>query len=106
MRTSILLFTLLLSTSLASAQRVRPAGQHQAATAEAQFEKSVPPPARQPRTVDLQKLKQNADELAALAQSIPQAVDQTTKGILPKDLEDRLKRIEKLAKHLRSEMER
>jgi hypothetical protein len=106
MRTSILLSTLLLSTSLTSAQRVRPAGQHQAATAEAQFEKSVPPPARQPRTVDLQKLKQNADELAALAQSIPQAVDQTTKGILPKDLEDRLKRIEKLAKHLRSEMER
>ena len=50
MRTSILLFTLLLSTSLTSAQRVRPAGQHQAATAEAQFEKSVPPPARQPRT--------------------------------------------------------
>jgi hypothetical protein len=106
MRTSILLFTLLLSTSLTSAQRVRPAGQHQAATAEAQFEKSVPPPARQPRTVDCQKLNQNADELAALAQSIPQAVDQTTKGILPKDLEDRLKRIEKLAKHLRSEMER
>ncbi len=104
-RTSVLLLALLLSTSLASAQRVRPAGQHEAATAEAQFEKSVPPPARQPLTLDLQKLKQNADELAALAQSIPQAVDQTTKGILPKDLEDRLKRIEKLAKHLRSQIE-
>jgi TolA-binding protein len=105
MRTSILLFALLLSTSLASAQRTRPAGQHQAETAEAQFEKSVPPPVRQLRTLDLQKLKQNADELAALAQSIPQAVDLTTKGILPKDLEDRLKRIEKLAKQLRSQID-
>jgi hypothetical protein len=105
MRTSILLLALLLSTSLISAQRVRPAGQHEADTAEAQFEKSVPPPAHQPRTLDFQKLTQNADELAALAQSIPQAVDLTTKGILPKDLEDRLKRIEKLAKQLRSQID-
>jgi TolA-binding protein len=105
MRTSILLLTLLLATSSAWVQRRGPIGQWQANKAEEQFEKTVPPPPRQPATSDLQKLQQNADELAALAQSIPQAVDLTAKGILPKDLEDRLKRIEKLAKHLRSQIE-
>jgi phage terminase Nu1 subunit (DNA packaging protein) len=104
MRTSILLFALLLSSLLVSAQRTRPAGQHEADKAEAQFEKSVPPPARQPQTTDLAKLRQNADELANLAQSIPPDVDQTTKGILPKELDQKLRRIEKLAKQLRSEI--
>jgi len=50
------------------------------------------------------KLNRDADELAKLAQSIPSSVDQTTKGILPKDLDQRLKRIEKLAKQLRSQI--
>jgi len=50
------------------------------------------------------KLKQDADQLATLAQLIPSDVDQTTKGILPKDLDQRLKRIEKLAKQLRSQI--
>ncbi len=56
------------------------------------------------RTLDLAKLRRDADELAALAQSVPSAVDQTTKGVLPKDLNDKLKRIEKLAKGLRSQI--
>jgi hypothetical protein len=105
MRTSILLLALLLSASLAVAQRTRPAGQHEADKAEAQFEKSIPPPAHSSQTSDFEKLRQNAAELATLAQSIPPAVDQTTKGILPKDLNDRLRRIEKLAKQLRSQID-
>jgi hypothetical protein len=104
-RTSILLFALLLSTSPLSAQRVRPAGQHQASLAESHFDKSIPPPSHQRPTVDPTKLRQDANELANLAQSIPPAVDQTTKGILPKDLDERLKRIEKLAKQLRSKID-
>ncbi len=51
---------------------------------------------------DLAKLRSDADELAMLAQSIPVDVDQTTRGILPKDLDQRLKKIQKLAKQLRS----
>ncbi len=47
-------------------------------------------------------LQRDAEELAKLASAIPSDVEQTTKGILPKDLDERLKRIEKLAKHLRS----
>ncbi len=57
-------------------------------------------------SVDAVKLRHDADELAALAQSVPPAVDQTTKGMLPKDLSDKLKRIEKLAKELRSQISR
>jgi hypothetical protein len=106
MRTSILLFALLLSASPASAQSTRPAGQHEADKAEAQFDKSIPPPAQQPQSTDLAKLRQDANELANLAQSIPPAVDQTTKGILPKDLDQKLKRIEKLAKQLRTQIYR
>ena len=54
--------------------------------------------------IDLAKLKHNADELAAIAQTVPQEINQTTKGMLPKDLSDKLKRIEKLAKELRSQI--
>jgi len=72
--------------------------------AEEQGEKDIPPPMTQRRTPDLAKLKQNADELAALAQSVPHEFEQTTKGVLPKDLSDKLKRIEKLAKQLRSQI--
>jgi hypothetical protein len=50
------------------------------------------------------KLKHDAEELAALAESVPSDVDQTTKGLLPKDLREKLKRIEKLAKQLRSQL--
>jgi hypothetical protein len=42
--------------------------------------------------------------LAALAQSVPPDIDQTAKGILPKDLGQKLKRIEKLAKQLRGQL--
>jgi len=106
MRIPVLLFALLLSASLGWAQTTRPAGQHEVDKAEAQFDKSVPPPVLQPQSIDLAKLRQEANELAGLAQSIPLAVDQTTKGILPKDLDQKLKRIEKLAKLLRSQIVR
>jgi len=54
--------------------------------------------------MDLVKLRKDAAELATLAQAIPSDIDQTEKGTLPKDLPERLKRIEKLAKHLRSQV--
>ena len=50
------------------------------------------------------KLRHDANELASLAQSIPQDVNQTAKGILPGDLNAKLKKIEKLAKQLRSQL--
>lgn len=50
------------------------------------------------------EVKQQADELAKLAQSIPSDVDKLTKGQLPQDLAARLKQIEKLSKQLRREV--
>lgn len=104
MKTAVLLLAFLLSFSVALAQRVRPAGQHEADKAEAQFDKNIPPPDNQAANVNLAKLRHDADELANLARSIPPDVEQTAKGILPKDLGQKLKRIEKLAKQLRSQI--
>lgn len=105
MRTSILLSALLLSASLVSAQgrsiRIPPGVRHADET-EAQTDKNVPPPISRHANVDVTKLRHDADELASLAQSIRPDVDATAQGLLPKDLDQKLKRIEKLAKQLRS----
>ncbi len=62
--------------------------------------------ARGPRSVDPARLKREADELAKLAGLIPDQVDQVARGQFPKDLADRLRRIEKLSKRLRAEISR
>ena len=104
MRTSTLLFILLIFTSLSWAQRNGPTGQRQADRAEDQFQKSVPPPAHQQVSMDFAKLKSDADEMIVLSQSIHSGVDNVAKGMLPKDLIDKLKQMEKLSKRLRSEL--
>jgi hypothetical protein len=63
------------------------------------------PPARpQTQRLDPAKLREEADELAKLAQVVPQDMGQIMQGKMPKDAIDRLKRIEKISKHLRSEL--
>jgi hypothetical protein len=52
------------------------------------------------------RLRQDAQELARLAQLIPSEVQQVEIGVLPKDLDGQLKRIEKLSKQLRREISR
>src|SRR5215467_2630522 len=54
--------------------------------------------------VDLAKLRQDADDLARTAQTIPTDVASVRGGTLPKDVIEKLKRIEKLSKRLRSEL--
>jgi hypothetical protein len=105
-RTSILLTVILLG-SLAWGQGRGipvPPGIRQADQTQAQTDKNVPPPLYKRANVDVAKLKHDADELASLAQSIPNDVDATGRGILAKDLDEKLRRIEKLAKHLRSNL--
>ena len=104
MKTSALLIVLLIFTSLIWAQRNGLTGQHQADRAEDLFEKTVPPPIHQQSSVDFAKLKSDADELIVLSQSIHSGVDNVQKGMLPKDLIDKLKQVEKLSKRLRSEL--
>jgi hypothetical protein len=57
-----------------------------------------------PRHIDLAKLRQEADDLARSAQTIPTDVASVRQGTLPKDIIEKLKRIEKLSKRLRSEL--
>jgi hypothetical protein len=107
MSTPILFFALLLSASLAWAQgaaRNGNTGQRQADRAEDQFEKTVPPPTRQQSSVDFARVKSDADELVILSQSIHSGIDDVGKGMLPKDLIDKLKQMEKLSKRLRNEL--
>jgi hypothetical protein len=54
--------------------------------------------------INAAQVKQEADELSKLAQSIPADVDKMTKEQLPQDLAARLKQIEKLSKQLRREV--
>ena len=56
--------------------------------------------------VDTQALAREADELATLAASVRPDVHNLSRGILAKDLAQKLKQIEKLSKHLRSEVTR
>jgi hypothetical protein len=94
-----------LLTSLASAQiRPRAPGQQQARQAEAQMEKNIPPPLVLHSAADSARLRQEADELAKAAQSVPLDIQNIEKGVFPKDMIQKLKRIEKLSKHLRTEL--
>jgi hypothetical protein len=54
--------------------------------------------------IDLVKLQQEADDLARTAQTIPSEVAGVRQGTLPKDIIEKLRRIEKLSKRLRSEL--
>jgi hypothetical protein len=73
--------------------------------ADKQINAPIEPPAQlKSKPKDLAALKQEAEELAKLSAGVPSQVDQVSQGKVPKDLADQLKRIEKLAKRLRSEI--
>ncbi len=100
---SILPFVLLAASS-ASAQTPIPPGIRQADQAEAQTQKNIPPPATRHAHLDLARLSQDADDLARIAQTIPPDVAGIQKGLLPKDMIEKLKQIEKLSKQLRKQL--
>jgi hypothetical protein len=72
--------------------------------ADKQTNKPLEPPLTGTSGTDPVKLKQEADELAQLSAGVPSDLARVARGQLPKDLADKLKRIEKLAKHLRNEL--
>lgn len=68
---------------------------------------SAPPasvPATPQRHIDLLQLQRDANDLSLTAQTIPSDVESIRKGMLPKDVIQKLKQIEKLSKRLRSEL--
>jgi hypothetical protein len=60
-------------------------------------------PARRP---DLAQAQREADNLARVAQTIPADMAKIREGMLPKDVIEKLKQIEKMSKHLRGEITR
>jgi hypothetical protein len=54
--------------------------------------------------VDTVELQREARELSDLATTLPADMMHVSHGLLPKDTIDKLKRIEKLSKHLRGEI--
>jgi hypothetical protein len=56
------------------------------------------------RMVDVIQLKNEARELTNLSNALPAQMEQIGNGRLPKELIDNLKKIEKLAKHIRGEI--
>jgi len=56
------------------------------------------------RSINPAKLRADAAELQSLIGTVQAQVDQVAKGMIPKDASDNLRKIEKLAKHLRSEI--
>jgi hypothetical protein len=73
-------------------------------------DKSPTPPAPTPTLptphLDTLQLQRDAKELLELSQSLQPDIDHVAHGILPKDTIEKLKRIEKLSKHLRGELTR
>lgn len=56
------------------------------------------------RHANLTQAQQEADDLARMAQTIPSDVTKIRAGMLPKDVIEKLKTIEKLSKRLRTEL--
>lgn len=102
--TLLLVFLLLLFLPAALAQDGRAPGLSRAQQADIQAEKDIPPPVMQRPHKDYAKLGHEAEELSKIAQTIPWDVDRAAKGVFPKDMIEKLKQIEKLSKHLRSEL--
>ncbi len=61
-------------------------------------------PQAQTRRIDSVQVQKEADDLARMAQTIPADVASARKGMLPKDVIEKLKQIEKLSKRLRAEL--
>jgi hypothetical protein len=72
--------------------------------ASAPADRTQPAAAKAP-PVDLVQFQKDADELAQLAQTIPPDIGKVQKGVLPRDLNERLKKIEKLSKKLRGQLQ-
>jgi hypothetical protein len=69
------------------------------------FDRSVSnPPVHLTPKLDVTKLREQAEELRTLSLTIPADVNAATRGLIAKDLGEKLKRIEKLSKKLRQQL--
>lgn len=105
MRLAPLILILLLPWTIAAQHGAgeMPHGHQNPSAAQDSTSSEMAPEAPTP-SIDREQVRRDAAELSFLSQGIPGSADQVLSGTVPKDLNDRLKKIEKLAKRLRSEM--
>jgi hypothetical protein len=90
------------SSLMPQAGRSKPPG---IATADATANAPMEAPSKAgTKKINLEQVNSETQELRKLADGLPAQIEQVTNGQLPKDLTENLKRIERLAKHLRSEV--
>ena len=83
-----------------------PVGMRHAQDLETRNDKDFPPPRPLRTHISSQTLQREAAQLADLAATVPPGVQNISNGLLDKDLIQKLKRIEKLSKRLRNEIDR
>jgi hypothetical protein len=105
MRSTLSFFCALLLFPIATSPQAGHAKPPGITTADTMSNQPLEPPAKPgPRQINIDQVNSETQELRRLADGLPAQMDQVTKGQLPKDLSDNLKRIEKLAKQLRSQI--
>jgi hypothetical protein len=72
---------------------------------EQKIERVMTAPKLDARAARLQATHHDAEELSALSASVQSDLQQLRKGLLAKDLDEKLKKMEKLSKKLRRDME-
>ena len=104
MKLTLTALVLVLSCLVCTSQnsRIAPPHMQHAQQLQAENEASFPAAARSAANPDALRLE--AEQLAQLAGSLPADIRNVNKGLLSKDLAQKLKQIEKLSKHLRAEL--
>jgi hypothetical protein len=105
-KTSIVYLLLIFSLCAASQAQSKPVPPARRELQRYQSMHPDDPPQVQPARIDQAQLKSEAEELLSLAQSVRPDVEHLGQGMLPKDVVEKLKRIEKLSKQLRSQISR
>lgn len=98
----------LLCASLWAASQQNPAAVYREETRERGLAARISPPQeRGPgpvKRVNLAQVRRDAEELAQLERTIQIEIREAERGAVPKDLGDKLKKIQKLSKRLRGEL--
>lgn len=101
----ILALTALVLLSISAfTQRTGSNWPHPPAAADPSVNEQPVAPATPHFRTDPVQLQREAKELLELSESLQPDMDSVVHGLLPKDTLDKLKRIEKLSKHLRGEL--
>ncbi len=101
---ALYLFALLLILCAATSAQSRNNWPHPPEPADKSSTASKIPSTAARNRVDSVQLQREARELLELSQSLQPDIESVNHGLLPKDTIEKLKRIEKLSKHLRGEL--